>query len=43
MLTGFGTLIEATGSEPQTVDMVLSKPITSEALRNSIRKLLHAA
>jgi signal transduction histidine kinase/CheY-like chemotaxis protein len=43
MLTGFGTLIEVTGSEPQAVDIVLSKPITSETLRTTIRKLLHAA
>ena len=43
MLTGFGALIEVTGSEPQAVDIVLNKPITMETLRNTIQKLLHAA
>lgn len=43
MLTGFGTLIEVTGSEPQAVDVVLNKPITSETLRRTIDKLLNAA
>jgi signal transduction histidine kinase/CheY-like chemotaxis protein len=43
MLTGFGALIEVTGSQPQAVDVVLNKPITSDALRRTIDKLLHAA
>jgi CheY-like chemotaxis protein len=43
MLTGFGTLVEVTGSEPQAVDVVLNKPITANALRRTIDKLLHAA
>ena len=43
MLTGFGALIEVTGSQPQPVDIVLSKPITMDALRKTIGKLLHAA
>jgi CheY-like chemotaxis protein len=43
MLTGFGALIEVTGSQSQTVDVVLSKPVTIEALRSTIGKLLHAA
>jgi signal transduction histidine kinase/CheY-like chemotaxis protein len=43
MLTGFGALIEVTGSEPQAIDVVLNKPITIDALRNTIQKLLHAA
>ena len=43
MLTGFGALIEVTGSQPQPVDVVLSKPVTIEALRQTVGKLLHAA
>jgi CheY-like chemotaxis protein len=43
MLTGFGALIEVTGSQPRAVDVVLSKPVTIDALRRTIGKLLHAA
>lgn len=43
LLTGFGALIEVTGSQPQDVDVVLSKPITLGALRKTIDSLLHAA
>jgi signal transduction histidine kinase len=44
MLTGFGALREATGSQPQAVDVVLDKPITVDLLRRTIDKLLpHAA
>ena len=41
MLTGFGALIEVTGSQSQAVDVVLNKPITVDALRRTIDKLLH--
>ena len=43
MLTGFGALIEVTGSQPAAVDVVLSKPVTLAALRETIGRLLHAA
>jgi signal transduction histidine kinase len=43
MLTGFGALIEVTGSQPAAVDVVLSKPVTLAALRQTIGRLLHAA
>jgi signal transduction histidine kinase len=43
MLTGFGALIEVTGSQPAAVDVVVSKPVTLDALRQTIGKLLHAA
>jgi signal transduction histidine kinase len=43
MLTGFGAMLEATGTQPQEVDVVLNKPITADGLRRSIDKLLHAA
>lgn len=43
MLTGFGALIEVSGSQPMAVDVVLSKPVTLDALRKTIGKLLHAA
>ena len=40
MLTGFGALTEATGSQPQAVEVVLDKPITVDSLRRTIDKLL---
>ncbi len=43
MLTGFGALIEVTGSQPAAVDVVLSKPVTLAALRQTIGRLLDAA
>ncbi len=43
LLTGFGALIEVTGSQPKDVDVVLSKPVTLAALRKTIESLLHAA
>lgn len=43
MLTGFGALIEVSGSQPAPVDVVLEKPVTLDALRQTIDKLLHAA
>jgi signal transduction histidine kinase/CheY-like chemotaxis protein len=43
MLTGFGALIEVTGSQPEAVDVVLGKPVTLAALRQTIGQLLHAA
>jgi CheY-like chemotaxis protein len=43
MLTGFGALIEVTGSQPAAVDVVVSKPVTLDALRRTIEKLLYAA
>ncbi|HEX8489609.1 MAG TPA: response regulator, partial [Chthoniobacterales bacterium] len=43
MLTGFGALIEVSGSQPAAVDVVVSKPVTLDGLRQTIEKLLHAA
>jgi len=43
MLTGFGALIEVSSSQPAAVDVVLNKPVTLDALRKTIGKLLHAA
>lgn len=43
LLTGFGGLIEVTGSQPKDIDVVLSKPVTLGALRKTIESLLHAA
>ena len=42
MLTGFGNLVEVTGA-PRDVDVVLSKPLSLDALRQTIGKLPHAA
>src|SRR5205085_10965452 len=43
MLTGFGAVIEVSGSQPAAVDVVLNKPVTLDTLRATIGKLLHAA
>jgi signal transduction histidine kinase len=43
MLTGFGALIEVTGSRPRAVDAVLGKPVTLAMLRQTLSKFLHAA
>jgi CheY-like chemotaxis protein len=43
MLTGFGALIEVTGSRPKAVDAVLGKPVTLSVLRQTLDKLLRAA
>lgn len=43
LLTGFGALIEVSGSQPRAVDAVLGKPVTLGMLRQTIDKLLHAA
>lgn len=43
LLTGFGALIEVTGEQPKDVDVVLNKPVTLRALRQTIENLLHAA
>ena len=43
LLTGFSGQIDADGAKPAAVDVVLNKPITLDALRHTIRKLVHAA
>lgn len=43
LLTGFGALIEVTGSRPQAVDAVVAKPVTLGTIRQTIERLLHAA
>lgn len=43
LLTGFGTLIETTKTQPPAVDIVLSKPVTLKTLLNTIDSLSHAA
>jgi len=43
MLTGFGNLVEVAGGHPENVDVVLSKPVTLDALRRTIGKLVHVA
>lgn len=43
MLTGFGNLVEVTGGHPENVDVVLSKPVTLDTLRQTIGKLVHVA
>jgi CheY-like chemotaxis protein/anti-sigma regulatory factor (Ser/Thr protein kinase) len=42
LLTGFSGQIDADGTKPAAVDVVLNKPITLDALRHTIRKLVHA-
>ena len=43
MLTGYGALIEVTGGQPEAIDLVMSKPVTLDAMRQTVRKFLHAA
>jgi signal transduction histidine kinase len=43
LLTGFGALIEVTGSPPRAVDAVLGKPVSLGSLRETIDKHLYAA
>ncbi len=43
MLTGFGALIEVTGSRPHAVDAVLGKPVTRAILRQTLAKFSQAA
>ncbi|MGI9114653.1 MAG: response regulator [Chthoniobacterales bacterium] len=43
MLTGFGPLIEVTGSRPRAIDAVLSKPVTRAILRQTLAKFSQAA
>lgn len=42
LLTGFSGHLESDGGKPAIVDLVLNKPITLDALRHSISKLLYA-
>ena len=42
LLTGFSGQIDADGAKPAAVDVVLNKPITLDALRHTIRKLVRA-
>jgi hypothetical protein len=39
MLTGFGELMKSSGSTPDGVDLVLNKPITSEALHFALMEI----
>jgi signal transduction histidine kinase len=43
LLTGFGTLIETTKTQPTSVDVVLNKPVTLKTLLGTIDGLRHAA
>ena len=43
LLTGFGALIEVTGSRPRAVDAVVGKPVSLGTLRETIDKHLYAA
>ena len=42
LLTGFSGQIDAECAKPTAVDVVLNKPITLDALRHTISKLVHA-
>ncbi len=43
LLTGFSGQIDAESAKPAAVDVVLNKPITLDALRSTISKLVHAS
>jgi signal transduction histidine kinase len=38
MLTGFGSMMEATGERPTAVDLVIGKPVTIDGLRAALAK-----
>ncbi|MFW6138011.1 MAG: PAS domain S-box protein [Spirochaetota bacterium] len=40
MLTGFGEMMDAAGEKPGSVDLVISKPVTIQKLRNAIDKVM---
>ena len=40
MLTGFGDAMKENGACPDCVDMVLSKPVTEDNLRDALARLL---
>jgi len=40
MLTGFGDMMEATHEQPQTVDHLICKPVTTTKLRDALSKVL---
>ena len=42
MLTGFGSMMEATGERPADVDLVVGKPVTIVDLRAALAKAVHA-
>jgi len=39
MLTGFGDMMKASGERPAGVDFILSKPVTSSQLRETLAKV----
>jgi DNA-binding NtrC family response regulator len=42
LLTGFGDFMNATGEQPEGVDVVLGKPVTMDRLRAAISQALAA-
>ncbi|MCS7049194.1 MAG: PAS domain S-box protein [Verrucomicrobiae bacterium] len=40
LITGFGSMMQAAGEKPSHVDLVLSKPITRDTLRDALRQLV---
>ncbi len=40
MLTGFGDMMDAAGQHPEDVDLLLSKPVTPQELREAIARLM---
>ncbi|HEY6167734.1 MAG TPA: ATP-binding protein, partial [Verrucomicrobiae bacterium] len=40
LLTGFGDMMKATGQKPQSVDVVMSKPVTLNGLRVSVAEAM---
>ena len=39
LVTGFGEMMDAAGEKPNAVDIVLSKPLTLDGLRDAIAKI----
>jgi FixJ family two-component response regulator len=40
MLTGFGTMMQASGEKPEGVDILVGKPITIQELRKAISQAI---
>jgi CheY-like chemotaxis protein len=40
MLTGFGSMMDAADEKPAGVDLVLGKPVTINALRTALSKVV---
>jgi FixJ family two-component response regulator len=40
LITGFGDIIKASGEQPENIDLVLSKPVSLNVLRQSLAEVV---